>query len=103
MFVLELPGNTWPPADAVVGAGHVRDRSSCGRCPETVGLSNHIGDLVATPTVPLNTDCLLIHKACGNHGIDGGEDTLQRTLAGLTDRINDVRLQNEIPVAHVIA
>src|SRR5438045_7633215 len=103
MLVLELPGNCRSPANAVLGAGHVGYRSTGGRGAEAVSLGDHVSDLVSAPTVPLNADGLLIDKSAGNDRVDGGQNTLQRALSRLADGVNNVRLQYEVSVAHIIA
>src|SRR5437016_3899640 len=103
MLVLELPGNSRSPANAVVGAGHVSHRSVCGRCAEAVGLGDHVSDLVSAPTVALNADSLLIDKASSDYRIDSWQNTLQRALSRLANGVNNVRLQDEVSVAYIVA
>ena len=50
----------------------------------------------------LDTDVGLIDEALVDHGLNGGQNRLQRVLAGLTKGVDDVRSQDQVPVARVV-
>src|SRR2546426_11020271 len=77
MLVLKLARQATPPANATVGAGHIRYCSPGFRGFETICLRNHVSDLIAAPTVSLNGDVRLVNKTFIDHGLNGGQHALQ--------------------------
>src|SRR6202040_1667525 len=58
-------------------------------------------DLITAPTVSLNSNRVFIHEALINYGLNSGQHTLQRTLSGITDGVDDVGHEDQIAVADV--
>ena len=101
-FVLELARQASAPANAAVGAGHVRDHRARRRGFEAVRLRDHVGDLIAAPTVSLNADGLFVDEALVDHRLNRRQHALQRALARIADRVDDVRHEDQIAVADVV-
>src|SRR3989440_9727112 len=101
MFVLKLSRQTGAPANAAVGAGHIRDRSPgfCGF--ETIRLRDHVGDLIAAPTVSLNADVRLVDKTFIDYGLNGGQHALQSTASRIARRVNDIQREDQIALTYV--
>src|SRR5581483_7302586 len=102
MLVLKLPWNTWAPADAIVSADHIRNRSARSRGTKTIGTGNHVGDLVPAPAMPLNTDRLLIHKSAVHYFLNRRKHTVQSALSREANLVGDIRFQYQIAVADVV-
>src|SRR3954452_14201583 len=100
-LVLKLPRHSRPPANSIVSADHVGDRGNSLPCPEPAGSRYHVGDLIATPAMPLNADGLFVHKALIDHFLKGRQNTVKGTLAGIAHLVCDIRFQNEIAVADI--
>ncbi len=75
-------GQSRAPADAVVGADHVRHRRAGDRGLEAVRLRHHVRDLVAAPRLPVDADRLLVHVALIDHCLNRRQHALDRALAG---------------------
>src|SRR5438132_4789159 len=103
MFVLKLTRQACAPADAAVGAGHVRDRGAGRGGFEAIGLRNHVRDLITAPTVSLNADRVFVDEAFIDDGLDSGQHALHGALAGITGRINDVRHENQVAIADIVS
>src|SRR5438477_8707046 len=90
MLVLKLTRQSGAPADAAVGAGHVRDSGAGGGGFEAIGLRDHVGDLIAAPTVSLDSDRVFIDEALIDDGLDSRQHAFHGALAGIAGRVNDV-------------
>src|SRR5438034_10694373 len=102
MLVLKLAGQTSAPANAAVGACHIRDCGArlCGL--ETIRLRHHVSDLITAPTVSLDADVRLVNKTFIDHGLNGGQNALQSTAARIAGRVNNVRHEDQIAVADIV-
>ena len=101
VLVLKLARQAGAPANAAVGAGHIRNqRAGRGRA-KAIGLRDHVGDLIAAPTVSLNADRLLVNKALVDYRLNCRQHTLQRALSRIADRVNDVRHEDQVAVAGI--
>ena len=101
MFVLELARQARAPANAAVGAGHVRDGCARRRGFEPVGLRHHVSDLIAAPTVTLDSNRVFVHETFVHDGLDSRQYALQRALARIADRVDNVGQENQIAIADV--
>src|SRR6266511_5365942 len=102
MLVLKLTRQARAPADAAVGAGHVRDGGAGSGCFEAVGLRDHVSDLITAPTVSLDADRVFVDVTLIYDGLYCRQHALHGALAGITGGINDVRHENQIAVADVV-
>src|SRR5882724_7439144 len=96
MLVLKLPRQTRAPANAAVCTRHVRYRRSGLSGFEPVRLRDHVGDLVSAPTVPLNSDVVLI-----DDGLNCRQHALQSTAPRIARGVDDVRHEDQIAVADI--
>src|SRR5437764_15425282 len=103
MLVLKLPWQSRAPANAAVGAGHVRDGGARFGGFEAIGLRDHVGDLISAPTVTLDADVLLVNESAIDDGLHRGQDALQRVSSRIAGFVNNVRHKNQVAVADVIS
>src|SRR6266550_603726 len=103
MLVLKLSRQASAPANAAVGAGHVRDCSSGLRGFEAIRLRDHVGDLITAPTVSLDANVRLVNKTFIDHGLNGRQHALQSTASRISGRVNDVRHEDQIAVTNVVS
>src|SRR5258706_10998029 len=102
ILILKLPRNTGTQADSTVSASHVRNWSARRHRPKSRSLRDHVRDLVATPTVPLYADGVLVDEPAIHHLLHRWQHALQRALSGLPCCVHDVRFQNQVTIAHVV-
>src|SRR5438552_18191412 len=102
MLVLKLTRQSGAPANSAVGAGHVRDGGAGRGGFEAIGLRDHVGDLIAAPTVPLNSDRVLIHETLIDDGLNSRQHAFHGALSGIAGRVNDVRHENQVAVADIV-
>ena len=100
-LVLERARHARAPADAAVGADHVRHRRAGLDGAEHVGARDQVGDLVAAPAVALDADARRVDVAHADDLLHGRDDALERALARVADVVDDVRLQHDVAVADV--
>src|SRR5215813_5605663 len=75
VFVLKLSRQASAPANAAVRTRHIR-HCRAWRCSfEAISLRHHVGDLITAPTVPLNTDCVLVDKSFINYRLHARQHT----------------------------
>ena len=101
VFVLELAREPRAPANAAVGAGHIRHQCAGSGSFETIGLRDHVSDLVTAPTMALNADGVLFDEALIHDGLHGRQHALQRALTRITNVVDNVRHQDQITVAGI--
>ncbi len=101
LLVLERARHAGAPADAAVGADHVRHRRAGLHRGEHVGPRDQVRDLVAAPRVPLDADPLRIDEALRDDGVDRGDDALLGALARIAGVVDDVGHQHDVAVADV--
>src|SRR5438874_9803 len=101
MLVLKLPRQTRAPANAAVCTRHVRYRRSGLSGFEPVRLRDHVGDLVSAPTVPLNSDVVLIDESFIDYGLNCRQHALQSTAPRIARGVDDVRHEDQIAVADI--
>src|SRR5262245_32798267 len=102
MFVLELARKSGAPSNSAVRRRHVHDHRSRRCCLETIRLREHVGDLIAAPAVSLDTYRVFIDESFIDDSLNRGQYAFQSALSGITDRVNDIRLEDEIPIAYVV-
>src|SRR5678809_71893 len=102
MLVLKLARQSCSPANAAVGAGHIRNRRAGRGSLESSRLRDHISDLITTPTVALNSDRLLIDKALVYNRLNRWQNTSECALTRMPDGVNDIRHQYQVAVACVV-
>src|SRR6266545_1327964 len=101
MFVLELTRQARAPANAAVGARHIRNERAWRRGAKPICLRHHVSDLVSTPTVSLYANRILLNDALVDHGLNSRQYTLQGALSRIADCVDDVRQKDKITVADV--
>src|SRR6185437_14039086 len=101
VLVLELAHHARGPADAAVGAGHVRHHGPGLDRAEAVGVGDHVGDLVSAPAMPLDADAMRVNEAHGLHRVNGGQHALHGAFAGRAGVVDDVGLEHDVAVAGV--
>src|SRR2546422_11309841 len=102
MLVLELARQACAPTNSAVSTGHVRDGGAGLRGFEAIGLRHHVRDLIATPTVSLNSDRILVHKALVDDGLDSRQHAMQSARSGIASRVNNVRHVIQITISDII-
>src|SRR5215475_9911459 len=100
-LVLELARQPGAPPDAAVGAGHIAHERPGRGGFESVGLRDHIRDLIAAPTVALNADLVLVDKALVDNRLNRGQHAFEGALARIVDGVNDIGHQDQIAIAGV--
>src|SRR5437763_16288463 len=103
MLVLKLTRQAGAPADTTVGAGHVRYGGAGRGGFEAIGLRDHVSDLIAAPTVSLDTDRVFVDETFVDHGLNSRQHALHCALSGVAGRVNDVRHEDEITVAYIVS
>ena len=101
LLVLEGARHAGAPADAAVGADHVRHRRAGLHRREHVRAGDEVGDLVAAPRVSLDADPLRIDVALRDDRVDGRDDALLGALARIARLVDDVGHQHDVAVADV--
>src|SRR5258707_1371745 len=103
MLVLKLSRQATPPANAAVGARHIRDGSAVLCSFEAVRLRHHVSDLITAPTVSLDADVRFVNKTFIDHGLNGRQHALQSAASRIAGRVNDVRHEDQIAVADIVS
>src|SRR5436305_10321138 len=103
MLVLKLARQPRAPANAAVGAGHVRDGGARFGGFEAIGLRDHVGDLISAPTVSLDADVVLVNESAIDDGLHRGQHALQSITSRIAGFVNNVRHENQVTVADVVS
>ena len=100
MLILELANHSRAPADSAISTCHISNRSTC-TCSfpfKYLRLSDHIGNLITTPALPLNRDIVPVNPRIFTQLLNARYNAVESTLSRMANLVIDIRYKYKITV-----
>src|SRR5574344_2124490 len=98
MFVLKLSYRSASPPYTSVSTCHICNRRTCHGCfPfKYLWMRNHVGNLITTPTLSVNTDIICICPFVFANLLYTGNNAIESRFAWVSNCIMDIGYKNQI-------